>query len=57
MTKRENGKSTFGIRLIIAVLLFGLFAAASYNGVQGTEKVTAEIQREMAGLVDLSVLR
>lgn len=55
MTKHEKGKNTFGIRLIIAILLFGLFVAASYNGIQGTEKVTAEIQREIAGLVDLSV--
>ena len=55
MTNGENNKSTFGIRLVIAILLFGLFVAASYNGVHGTEKVAAEIQREMAGLVDLSL--
>lgn len=57
MVKREGVKSTFSIRMVIAVLLFGLFAMASYNEVRGTEKVVAEIQRELVGLVDLSLFR
>ena len=52
--KNEKCKSTFGIRLVIAVLLFGLFMATSYKDKKITEKVVAEIQEEMGGLVDLN---
>ena len=54
--KTEN-RSTFGIRLILAVLLFGLFVAASYNNVKEVERVSGEIQRELSELVDLKRFR
>ena len=45
-TKEEKTKSSFGTRFFIALLLFGVFVVASYKGVQETEKVVAQIQKE-----------
>ena len=57
VTKQAEEKNTFVIRLMIATLLFGVFVVASHYRVAGVEKVVAEIQQELGGLVDLNVFR
>lgn len=54
----SNGKSktTFGIRIFIALLLFGLFFTVHMKEKKVAEKVVGEIQREVLGFVDLESL-
>lgn len=46
----ENQPGTFGIRIVIAILLFSLFALASKNGIEETKTVVQEIKQEFHGL-------
>ena len=44
---KANRRSTFAIRLFVAVLIFGLFAIASKNEWKETTMVTNEITRNI----------
>lgn len=52
--EKEEEKGTFGIRLIVAVLLFGLYIAAGKSDFD-TEMVVQEIEQEFNSLVDLQI--
>lgn len=55
--KTENEKEekgTFGIRVIVAALLFGLYVAAGRTDFN-TEMVVQEIEQEFNSLVDLQI--
>lgn len=53
----EKPKSSFGARLVIAILLFGLFVLASENEWKEADVVANEIQQEFDGFVDLQIFR
>ena len=53
----EKPNSSFTTRLVIALLLFGVFYLASQKGIAETEVVTNEIQKEFHGFVDLEIFR
>ncbi len=50
-----GGRGTFGIRVVISILLFCLFAAASKSDFD-TQMVVQEIEQEFQGFVDLQIL-
>lgn len=43
---------SFGVRTIIAIMLFCLYALADYQGMKETKAVTSEIVRDYASFVD-----
>lgn len=54
-TKQDEEGGTFGIRMIMAILLFCLFIAASRSDFQ-TEMVVQGIEQEFQSFVDLPIL-
>lgn len=50
----EEKGGTFSIRMVVAILLFGLFVAASKSDYQ-TEMVVQGIEQELKTFVDLSM--
>lgn len=55
--REEKPTSSFGVRVVIAILLFGLFFVANQNGMKEAEMVVNEIQQEFDGFVDLQIFR
>lgn len=55
--ENEKQSSSFLVRLVIAVLLFGAFFAANQKGLEETETVANEIMAEFDGFVDLQIFR
>lgn len=53
----EKATSSFMGRLVIAILLFGVFFLANQKGLEETETVAKEIQQEFHGFVDLEIFR
>ncbi len=53
----EKPVSSFAVRLVIAILLFGVFFMANQKGLKEAEIVANEIQQEFHGFVDLPILR
>ena len=53
----EKATSSFMARLVIAILLFGVFFLANQKGLEETETVANEIQQEFNGFVDLEIFR
>lgn len=51
----EKTTSSFMARLIIAILIFGVFFLANQKGLEETETVVKEIQQEFNGFVDLEI--
>ena len=54
VSKEKEG--TFGIRTIIAILLFCLFVLANQKEMEEAEVVSNLIQQEYGGFVDLPIL-
>lgn len=52
---QEEKSGTFGARLVIAILLFGLFVIANKNEMEEAEIVSTQIQQEFSGFVDLPI--
>lgn len=51
----EEGKGSFGIRTVIAVLIFCLFVVASQANELDTQQVSGMIEEEFEGFVDLPI--
>ena len=47
--QEETHPSSFGVRMVIAILLFCLFTIASKNGMEETKTVANEIKQEFHG--------
>lgn len=58
-TEKQEGQKTssLGVRFVIAILLFGVFAIASENDMEEAKKVVNVIQQEFDGFVDLQIFR
>ena len=52
----EGKESTFGIRAIIAILLFCLFVLANQKEMEEAQVVSNLIQQEYSGFIDLPML-
>ncbi len=53
----SGGKiGSFGVRMIIAIMLFCLFALADYQGMKEAKTVTNEIVQDYVGFVDFDFL-
>ena len=53
----EKQVSSFAVRLVIAIILFGVFFVANQKGLKEAETVANEIQQEFDGFVDLPIFR
>lgn len=49
MSQGDQRTGSFGVRMVIAALLFGLFVLASKNGMEETKTVVNEIRQEFHG--------
>ncbi|MEE1315317.1 MAG: hypothetical protein UHS49_06090 [Faecalimonas sp.] len=52
----DEKRGSFGVRMLLAVLLLALFALADYRKMDEVELVTKEIAREHTALVDFTFL-
>ena len=53
-TKTNKRRSSFGVRLMIAILLFGLYAFANDRDMQEAKTVMNEIADDAVGFVDFT---
>lgn len=52
----KGSESSFGVRMIIAILLFCLFVLANQKDMEEAEIVSNLIQQEYSGFIDLPIL-
>ncbi len=50
----KSGFGSFGVRMIVAIMLFCMFAFADYQGMGETKTVSDEIGRDYSGFVDFT---